>query len=801
MGSTRHATQLTPIKIFNDSFDDEPLNAHSHALSSPLDNKPDFSPNGNVLAPRTDSNTRLIPPSQAGRSPSKNGHRGTSPPLKHGISHNSHTLLPTPQTLHSTDSLVKKPSPGSFQNIAPHLAPKTYNFALSGNGQDKENIFPSSYMNDNFAEFPGPEDGTKINNKRPRMDTPSAFERPSKLARPSPAPAPLRIPEPHEMPQITDNGMKPKYSYATLIGMAILRAPERKLMLSEIYKWIMQTFKHYRDSPQPGWQNSIRHNLSLHKSFIKVERPRNDPGKGSYWIIDPPKIPDFLEEKHCRRPTSSHTASVSASVSTQPQHHPPPQPAANQHAMQPPAPRRPSTSLAASARSCRPHQTCEPSSDATIPLSDPALLEEDGEETLVDIPRPSSRRASSPQLKSSPPVAFARSRSGTAADLLSSVHGSRKRKSAALNDSGYYSSIESSAMRRPSSRTGLDSLAGKRNKSGRAELEIMRLRNSSQDISPSKNVPHLGVPRKPTPSLLSSSPTRLGDMDADLLLDAKPLLPRPKPTVSAVSPETQLRNHRSRVSELISTPMKGIHDVPTAMFDLSPVFNIDGGHFDFGNTPNLKFSIFDDQSPLKTRSTASSQKSRSATRPGMLRSTTTPGGSTLRDVTNSMSNRATPTALKPPITFSRLGSPLRLASPEKGDGLSGPPPGPLLSSPFKDLFVDMKSPGKGMSPIKWSSPSKFFLPSGNESPSKAFDLHGFGNTNDNFFSFELFNDEAKQNSPLSQKSGGFDLAGGFQKIGEEAHGDKENMGPPPKKAKNVEKKRPTMGGRSSTSFI
>ncbi|KAI8986415.1 hypothetical protein BDB01DRAFT_896031 [Pilobolus umbonatus] len=90
---------------------------------------------------------------------------------------------------------------------------------------------------------------------------------------------------------------KPPYSYATIIGHAILTSQDRKLTLNEIYNWITENYPFYSNETQ-GWQNSIRHNLSLHKSFVKIERDssqHNPPRKGCFWTIRQGREKTFID--------------------------------------------------------------------------------------------------------------------------------------------------------------------------------------------------------------------------------------------------------------------------------------------------------------------------------------------------------------------------------------------------------------------------------------------------------------------------------------------------------------------------
>ncbi|KKY33331.1 putative forkhead transcription factor fkh1 [Diaporthe ampelina] len=85
---------------------------------------------------------------------------------------------------------------------------------------------------------------------------------------------------------LEDNkGIKPQYSYAQMITQAIMSTHDEKLNLNGIYTYIMSNYAYYRHQQPAGWQNSIRHNLSLNKAFEKVARSTDEPGKGMKWQI------------------------------------------------------------------------------------------------------------------------------------------------------------------------------------------------------------------------------------------------------------------------------------------------------------------------------------------------------------------------------------------------------------------------------------------------------------------------------------------------------------------------------------
>lgn len=117
---------------------------------------------------------------------------------------------------------------------------------------------------------------------------------------------------------------KPPQSYANLIAEAINSTPNQRMTLSCIYQFLADKYPYFRHTKN-GWQNSVRHNLSLNKAFKKVPRGTDDPGKGMMWVIDA-DYKHLVDGSIGRRATlRSRTPEFGANALVNGQRPPPPQ--------------------------------------------------------------------------------------------------------------------------------------------------------------------------------------------------------------------------------------------------------------------------------------------------------------------------------------------------------------------------------------------------------------------------------------------------------------------------------------------
>ncbi|KAF7185678.1 Forkhead protein sep1 [Pseudocercospora fuligena] len=658
----------------------------------------------NALGPLSDAtnkqNVQLNPSTttKPGSSPSKRDSSPLRPMSAHHLT--DFRLSPPSRSNFPTDSPQKN---GSFYSMYHQVAPKVERslYPSHPSTYDKENVYEGA----SFGELPYPEPdyAYKAPLKRTSMD--SGLQKQSIKKFKAASEDSFELPRPQDMPMVTDDGTKPPHSYAELIGMAILRAPNRRLTLAQIYKWISDNFRFYRGS-EGGWQNSIRHNLSLNKNFIKQERPKDDPGKGNYWAIKPGEERPFLMGK--KQPVrkiinpdgSSYTHGLPMPPSSDPAgFRSASTPAIGNFTVGPHSSRKLETKDIDSAKF--PDET-ELSSEGTIPASDPALQEDEKDDDAAAMPPPPLLMRSSPppaDIGSSPPTMHAQLNGTPEPEPRipqSSRSGGRRRKFGGMNDSGYWSSIESSAARGAAHQLASESeVRSHRIKKGRAEAEIARIRSSFFD-SPSKDQHRY----QPPPGSFGSSPSHKDD---------NPLTPavvfkRPARPPPSVSPNTNLRDHRNRVRALLS-PAKNFSPMPQESHTWSPAFTLSEegpvGLTPFispykqnktpwrplADTPDLSYNFnnaaFDVFMDLPDHDTAArgSPEKRSARRPSLVRAATSSG--VLADITGTAKsnnlmlappNSGSPFSLSPFLTKTgSLRSPAKLGSPLKQSHKPSPP--------------------------------------------------------------------------------------------------------------------------------
>ncbi|CAF3082531.1 unnamed protein product [Rotaria sp. Silwood2] len=108
---------------------------------------------------------------------------------------------------------------------------------------------------------------------------------------------------------------KPPFSYAQLIVQAILSASDKQMTLSQIYNFISAQYPYYAANTR-GWQNSIRHNLSLNRYFIRLARKENDSGKGSFWRLDQTCEEKLIDHafRHRKQRGNSTNTSINSNI-------------------------------------------------------------------------------------------------------------------------------------------------------------------------------------------------------------------------------------------------------------------------------------------------------------------------------------------------------------------------------------------------------------------------------------------------------------------------------------------------------
>lgn len=719
---------------------------------------------------------------------SSNPNPGRAPPKpSQGSKLGAVQMAPPNNAQRQTDSLEKRqPVMSRFKTVAQKPQPDFHIQYMQGQNNSHPPLYPAPPQQSQF-NLPLESYYQKPPAKRALLEpAPIKEQKPAKKQKVNDP-----VPPPDSFPPIIDDGTKPNHSYATLIGMAILRSPQRRLTLSQIYKWISDTYSYY-SSADSGWQNSIRHNLSLNKHFIKQERPKDDPGKGNYWSIEPGAEHLFIKEKPSRKSAATAENMPVMSTRLEPSQPKPSQPKAQPKAAQPKpqpkpqAPRMPEPALPpqvsmppSSLPSLPPTSSqqlapaplpADISSDATIPASDTGSTEPAVDRQIETEPlnEPELYSPFPAAMHSSPPVpkrlearhtGTPPSRQQMHPSSATKPHSSRRRCTS-MDDSGYISSLESSVMRPYQHSKPLASEADRsRIKRGRAEEEIARLRASSYD-SPSKGRSYASYPPPSSSPIRRTSRGNTGQM-LPPLTPAMKLKAPPKPPPS-VSPSTNLRLHRENIQSLVESPFRRVSALLPESDNagqLTPGFDIDPLWYDLEHRTdeNSGFDIFDDAAPFHsvfsltpTVAPNGSPAKRSTKKQRPERSQSTSASNDGTDSNHGTANSAS--FLKVPNQASNL----TLETPSKVfEGLP--------SSPSK-VFVDLQSPSK--------------MPPGNdENLDPWVSLEGLDAPDfleDNDFS-------------------GFDMLAGFEKIG-------SNNAQASRAAKSSSSQKPASGRSLTTPF-
>ena len=126
-----------------------------------------------------------------------------------------------------------------------------------------------------------------------QVDAQPKQPKPPKAIKPPKSPSPVW----DETKLTPEQLAKPSQSYVVLIHEALSDCPAGAMSLPKIYRAIERRYPYFKLRVQTiGWQSSVRHNLSQHPAFVKIEKD----GKGWMWGLNPDVS---IEKERKRRPS------------------------------------------------------------------------------------------------------------------------------------------------------------------------------------------------------------------------------------------------------------------------------------------------------------------------------------------------------------------------------------------------------------------------------------------------------------------------------------------------------------------
>ncbi|KAH6639140.1 hypothetical protein C7974DRAFT_449069 [Boeremia exigua] len=186
--------------------------------------------------------------------------------------------------------------------------PRGYNMDFSGYPRHMATSYPPSTFVHCPPDMPSADSSTQLTQLSDDYDLQYAdyFKQEDQLDYASPYSGTSRASTPYSTGREEDEPIDKEQPYAQLIYRALLTAPQHTMVLRDIYDW----FKTYTDkathSETKGWQNSIRHNLSMNGAFEKVDSPAEATTKGFMWRLTPASLREGVKSTTRYRSKAPH---------------------------------------------------------------------------------------------------------------------------------------------------------------------------------------------------------------------------------------------------------------------------------------------------------------------------------------------------------------------------------------------------------------------------------------------------------------------------------------------------------------